>query len=248
MVTGVSNTNTVTNTTPTAAESSGVSLAKNFDTFLTLLTTQLKNQDPTSPMDSKEFTNQLVMFSQVEQSINQNKNLEKLLAMFASQQSSNNLNYIGKIVDVDDNQVELQKGGSAFWSYELPAGATSVKYNILDSAGKVVRTVTSNAPAGGFPKGRIELAWDGKDGQSVEQPSGKYKLEVVAKDGGGKTIDGTKVFARGYVSSLDTVDGQQYLVIGGNKYLPEKVVSVYPAPTAPDPSNDDEEEEQQPAA
>lgn len=243
MVTGVGSTTTVPQT---QSEVSGVSLAKNFDTFLTLLTTQLKNQDPTSPMDSKEFTNQLVMFSQVEQSINQNKNLEKLLAMFASQQSSNNLSYIGKIVDVDDNQVELQQGGSAFWSYELPAGATSVKYNIMDSAGKVVRTVTSNAPAGGFPKGRIELAWDGKDGQSVAQPAGKYKLEVVAKDGGGKTIDGSKVYARGYVSSLDTVDGQQYLVIGGNKYLPEKVVSVYPAPTAP--SNDDEEEEQQPAA
>lgn len=243
MVTGVGSSTTVPQT---QSEVSGVSLAKNFDTFLTLLTTQLKNQDPTSPMDSKEFTNQLVMFSQVEQSINQNKNLEKLLAMFASQQSSNNLSYIGKIVDVDDNQVELQQDGSAFWSYELPAGATSVKYNILDSAGKVVRTVTSNAPAGGFPKGRIELAWDGKDGQSVAQPAGKYKLEVVAKDGGGKTIEGSKVYARGYVSSLDTVDGQQYLVIGGNKYLPEKVVSVYPAPTAP--SNDDEEEEQQPAA
>jgi flagellar basal-body rod modification protein FlgD len=243
MVTGVGSTTTVPQT---QSEVSGVSLAKNFDTFLTLLTTQLKNQDPTSPMDSKEFTNQLVMFSQVEQSINQNKNLEKLLAMFGSQQSSNNLNYIGKIVDVDDNQVELQQDGSAFWSYELPAGATSVKYNILDSAGKVVRTVTSNAPAGGFPKGRIELAWDGKDGQSVAQPAGKYKLEVIAKDGGGKTIEGSKVYARGYVSSLDTVDGQQYLVIGGNKYLPEKVVSVYPAPTAP--SNDDEEEDQQPAA
>ena len=246
MVTGVGSTTTVPQT---QSEVSGVSLAKNFDTFLTLLTTQLKNQDPTSPMDSKEFTNQLVMFSQVEQSINQNKNLEKLLAMFASQQSSNNLSYIGKIVDVDDNQVELQQDGSAFWSYELPAGATSVKYNILDSAGKVVRTVTSNAPAGGFPKGRIELAWDGKDGQSVAQPAGKYKLEVIAKDGGGKTIEGSKVYARGYVSSLDTVDGQQYLVIGGNKYLPEKVVSVYPAPTAPAPGNDDEEEEQQqPAA
>lgn len=243
MVTGVSNTPGTTYTgTPSAAEQSGVSLAKNFDTFLTLLTTQLKNQDPTSPMDSKEFTNQLVMFSQVEQSINQNKNLEKLLAMFATQQSSNNLNFIGKIVDVDDNQIELQQGGSGFWSYELPAGTSSVKYNILNSAGKVVRTVTSTAPAGGFPKGRIELAWDGKDSTSNTLPAGKYKLEVVAKDAGGKTIDGTKVYARGYVSSLDTVDGEQYLVVGGNKYLPSKVVSVYPAPTNDNTGGDEEEE------
>ena len=71
MVSSVSG-NTPTNT-PTASENAGVSLAKNFDTFLTLLTTQLKNQDPTSPMDSKEFTNQLVQFSQVEQAINQDR-------------------------------------------------------------------------------------------------------------------------------------------------------------------------------
>lgn len=241
MVTGVSNTGTTFTGTPSAAESSGVSLAKNFDTFLTLLTTQLKNQDPTSPMDSKEFTNQLVMFSQVEQSINQNKNLEKLLAMFATQQNSNNLNFIGKIVDVDDNQIELQQGGSGFWSYELPAGTANVKYNILNSAGKVVRTVTSVAPDGGFPKGRIELAWDGKDGSSNALPAGKYKLEVVSKDAGGKTIDGTKVYARGYVSSLDTMDGEQYLVVGGNKYLPSKVVSVYPAPTNDNTGGDEEQ-------
>lgn len=239
MVTGVSN--TTTTPTPSAAESSGVSLAKNFDTFLTLLTTQLKNQDPTSPMDSKEFTNQLVMFSQVEQSINQNKNLEKLLAMFASQQSSNNLNFIGKIVDINDNQVELQQGGSAFWSYELPAGTTNVKYNILNSSGQVVRTVSSTQPNGGFPKGRIELAWDGKDNSGNALPAGKYKLEVAAKDSGGKAIDGVQVYARGYVSSLDTVDGQQYLVVGGNKYLPEKVVSVYPGPTNDNDDGEDEE-------
>lgn len=254
MVTGVNNTTGSTYTgVPSAADSAGVSLAKNFDTFLTLLTTQLKNQDPTSPMDSKEFTNQLVMFSQVEQSINQNKNLEKLLAMFAMQQNSNNLNYIGKIVDVDDNQVELQQGGSAFWSYELPAGVSSVSYNILNSAGKVVRTVSATAPNGGFPKDRIELAWDGKDGAGNTMPAGKYKLEIVAKDSGGKTVDGTKVYARGYVSSLDTVDGEQYLVVGGNKYPPGKVVSVYPAPTIPNPGNDTgndpgDDEEEQPAA
>lgn len=238
MVTAV--TNVPSTTTPTASENAGVSLAKNFDTFLTLLTTQLKNQDPTSPMDSKEFTNQLVMFSQVEQSINQNKNLEKLISMFSSQQNSNNLNFIGKIVDVDDNKVKLASGGSAFWSYELPAGVSSVKYNIINSSGQVVRTVTQTSDtAGGFPTGRVELAWDGKDGSNNALPAGTYKLEVVAKDAGGKTVDGVQVFARGYVEALETVDGVQYLVVSGNKFLPEKVVSVFPAPTNDD-SGDDE--------
>lgn len=229
MVTSVSG-NTPT-TTPTASENAGVSLAKNFDTFLTLLTTQLKNQDPTSPMDSKEFTNQLVQFSQVEQSINQNKNLEKLLAAFMSQQSGNNLNFIGKIVDVDDNKVKLAEDGNAFWAYELPKGVMNVQYRILDDKGAVVRTVqVSSDQAAGFKAGRVEVAWDGQDGQGNEMPAGTYKLEVVAKDSAGKTVDGVKVFARGYVEALETVDGVQYLVVSGNKFLPEKVVSVFAPP------------------
>ncbi|WP_341899212.1 flagellar hook assembly protein FlgD [Ferrovibrio terrae] len=243
MVTAVTSTATTSSTPQTASESSSVSLAKNFDTFLTLLTTQLKNQDPTSPMDSKEFTTQLVQFSQVEQSINQNKNLEKLISMFSAQQSSNNLNFIGKIVDVDDNQVKLQQGGAAFWSYELPAGVNNVKYNIINSSGQVVRSVTQTSEqAGGFKTGKTEIAWDGKDGQGNALPAGTYKLEVVAKDAGGKTVDGVKVYARGYVEALETVDGTQYLVVSGNKFLPEKVVSVFPAPTN-DNTGDDEEEE-----
>ncbi len=238
MVTSVSGTSPTT-TTPTASENAGISLAKNFDTFLTLLTTQLKNQDPTSPMDSKEFTNQLVMFSQVEQSINQNKNLEKLLAAFTAQQAGNNLNFIGKIVDVDDNQIKLQDGGSAFWSYELPKGVMNVQYRIIDSKGSIVRTVQVSADqAAGFKAGRVEVAWDGKDSQGNTAPAGNYKLEVVAKDSAGKAVDGVKVYARGYVEALETVDGAQYLVVSGNKFLPEKVVSVFAAP--PVDSGDDE--------
>lgn len=229
MVTSVSST---TSTTPTAAESSGVSLAKNFDMFLTLLTTQLKNQDPTSPMDSKEFTTQLVQFSQVEQSINQNKNLEKLLAMFEAQQSSNNLNFIGKIVDIDDNRVKLAEGGNAFWSYELPAGVNSLEYRILNSQGQVVRTVSVDAASAGT--GRVEVAWDGKDATGNQMPAGTYTLEVVAKDTSGKAVDGVKVYARGYVEALETVDGEQYLVVSGNKFLPEKVVAVFAVPEGSD--------------
>lgn len=228
MVTSVG---TTASTPQTASDTAGVSLAKNFDMFLTLLTTQLKNQDPTSPMDSKEFTNQLVAFSQVEQSINQNKNLEKLIAMFSAQQSSNNLNFIGKIVDINDNEVKLQEGGAAFWAYELPEGVSSVQYRILNAKGEVVRTVNASADENGaFPPGRIEVAWDGKDSTGNSLPAGNYKLEVIAKSAQGKAVEGVEVFARGYVEALETIDGVQYLVVAGNKYLPEDVVSVFPAP------------------
>jgi len=225
MVTGVSNTTTNTTTTPSAAQSASTSLASNFNTFLTLLTTQLKNQDPTSPMDSKEFTQQLVQFSQVEQSINQNKNLEKLISMFAAQTASNNINFVGKLVDVDSDTVKLAtKGDGGYWSYDLPTGATNVKYSITDSAGNVVRTVTSAVDAAAH--GRIQVAWDGQDSTGNQLPAGSYKLSVTATDAQGKTVDGAKVYSRGYVTSLDTIDGVQYLMVGGQQITPDKVVSV----------------------
>ncbi|MFC3675149.1 flagellar hook assembly protein FlgD [Ferrovibrio xuzhouensis] len=226
MVTGVNN-NTTNNTTqtPTQADNASSSLAGNFNTFLTLLTTQLKNQDPTSPMDSKEFTQQLVQFSQVEQSINQNKNLEKLISMFAAQTASNNINFVGKLVDVDSDTVKLAtKGDVGFWSYDLPVGATNVKYTITDSTGKVIRSVTSKVDS--TAQGRIQVAWDGQDSTGNQMGAGSYKLAVTATDAQGKTVDGVKVYSRGYVTSLDTIDGTQYLMVGGQQITPDKVVSV----------------------
>src|SRR6267142_4445505 len=82
--------------TPSGAVSAQKSLSTNFNTFLTLLTTQLKNQDPLAPMDSNQFTQQLVQFSQVEQQINANKNLESLISLTKNQASVNAVSYLGK--------------------------------------------------------------------------------------------------------------------------------------------------------
>ena len=77
------------------------SLASNFDTFLSLLTTQMKNQDPLSPMDSTEFTNQLVQFAQVEQQINSNESLTNLIGLSQQNIVTNSVNYIGKTVEAN---------------------------------------------------------------------------------------------------------------------------------------------------
>src|SRR5262252_7667572 len=96
----------VTSATSAASASQATSAQKtlsgNFDTFLTLLTTQLKNQDPLSPMDSNQFTQQLVQFSQVEQQINSNKNLESLIALTKSQSATNAVSYLGKTLTMTD--------------------------------------------------------------------------------------------------------------------------------------------------
>jgi flagellar basal-body rod modification protein FlgD len=240
MVTGVSNVNTTQNS---AANSAATALAGNFEMFLQLLTTQLKNQDPTSPMDPSEFTQQLVQFSQVEQQININRNLESMMAMLQSQQASANLNYIGKVVDFESPEVELAKDGSAFWTYNLPAGTETIEFKIVDEDGKVVRS--GSMPAKDVvtgANGRTEVAWDGTDKDGKDCDPGSYKLEVVAKDASGKTIDGVNVNGRGYVQSVEVIDGQQYLIASGTKVPPEEVVGAFDPGVIPDPEDPEEEE------
>lgn len=217
------------------ASSSASALATDFDMFLQLLTTQLQNQDPTNPMDPNQFTEQLVQFSQVEQQININRNLEAMMAMMQTQQSSANLGYIGKVVDVNSDQVSLVEGGSAYWSYELPSGVTSVQYDIVDENGNVVRSVTA-APddSGDFPSGRIEVSWDGLDDNGNPVPAGTYRLEVTAKNSQGQVMDGVNVYVRGYVEGVETVDGEQFLVVSGSRIRPEDVVAVYELPEGDD--------------
>jgi flagellar basal-body rod modification protein FlgD len=232
MVSAVSS--TTTSTTSAASSASSV-LASDFDTFLQLLTTQLKNQDPTSPMDANEFTEQLVQFSQVEQQINMNKNLETMISMLQSQQSSNNLSYIGKVVDFDSNEIELAEGGTGFWSYDLPDDAATVQYRILDEDGNVVRSGSMSAEdAGAGTSGRIEVAWDGTDAEGNACDPGNYTLEVTAKDSTGAVLDGTNVYARGYVEAVETIDGTQYLIVSGMEVLPEDVIAVFDAGSTDD--------------
>jgi flagellar basal-body rod modification protein FlgD len=240
MVTGVSN---VSNTAASAANSAASALAGNFEMFLQLLTTQLKNQDPTSPMDPSEFTQQLVQFSQVEQQININKNLESMMAMLKTQQSSANLNYIGKVIDFESSEVELADGGSAFWTYNLPAGTEMVEFKIVDEDGKVVRS--GSMPAKDVvmgANGRTEVAWDGTDAKGEACDPGTYKLEITAKDATGKVVDGANVNGRGYVQSVEVIDGLQYLIASGTKVPPEDVVGVFDPGQIPAPEDPEEEE------
>jgi flagellar basal-body rod modification protein FlgD len=225
MVTSVNT--TTTPVTTTAANNAGVSLAKNFDTFLKLLTTQLKNQDPTSPMDTKEFTNQLVQFSQVEQQINQNKNLEKLIALYEGQTTNTNINYIGKEVVVEGNKASLATDGEINWMTDIPAGAAVVKANIYDSTGKLVATQNLDRT-----QGRTTVAWDGTtDAGTIAKP-GNYTLEVVAKDSNGKAMTSPKTYVTGVVDSVEFEEGAQYIVVNGVRMDGSDVVAVRKAPAS----------------
>jgi flagellar basal-body rod modification protein FlgD len=200
-------------TTPGAATSSASSsdqmaqLSGNFSTFLTLLTTQLKNQDPTSPMDSNQFTQQLVMYSQVEQQIQSNDNLKTLISQGTSNAATMTTSYLGKKVSVTNGEASLS-GGAANWTYNLNTASASTQLTVTNDAGKIVYT-----GAGATTMGNNSFAWNGKDNNGNALADGSYKLTVTANDTAGNAVTST-VASAGVVSQIDMTTGTPQLVIG----------------------------------
>jgi flagellar basal-body rod modification protein FlgD len=210
---------TATSTTATATTKSMSKLAENFDQFLTLLTTQLKNQDPLSPMDSAQFTQQLVAFAGVEQQINTNKNLEQLLALQKSNQMVGALSLMGKTIEAKTDEFPLS-GGSGTFAYSLPKTAAQVAYSIQDASGRVVYSGTGDTTAG-----RHEYTWDGKSKSGIQQPDGAYTLTVVALDRAGAQIDVTTT-AIGKVSGVESGSTGAVLAMGAVKVPVDQVTAV----------------------
>lgn len=180
-------------------------LAKDLNTFLTLLTSQLKHQDPTSPMDSSQFTQQLVQYAQVEQQISQNEKLDKILTANNNTLSAMGVNYIGKYVEAESSSVPLQDGVGRF-AYGVASTAKTVGILIKDSTGKVVRGI-DGSPAAGVH----EYRWDGKDDSGNQLPDGSYSLSVTAIGDNGTIETYTTAFGR--VTGVTNKDGEVNLIM-----------------------------------
>ncbi len=151
----------------------------NLDSFLTLLTTQLRNQDPLDPLDTEKFTSQLVQFASVEQSIQTNSHLETLIGLQAAADRGGALAMIGKTIVIDSDKA-AQTGAGASWTYDLPNGAQSVSLVIVNDKGQPVAQFAGDPRAGSHA-----LNWDGKQTDGSVAPDGVYQLLVQAKDSGG---------------------------------------------------------------
>jgi len=171
-------------------------LAESFDTFLSLLTTQLKNQDPLAPLDSNQFTQQIVQMTGVEQQLQTNDLLKKLVANTGSGVSTA-VSLIGKDVRAEASEASL-KDGKATWTYNLDRPAGDVKLEILDSRGAVVQSMAPTDNKAGDHK----FVWDGKGLAGTPQAAGTYSLRVTAKDTQGSTVN-AKVFADGLVTGVE---------------------------------------------
>jgi flagellar basal-body rod modification protein FlgD len=204
-------TSAAASTSSTGTGSALNKLSGNFDTFLQLLTTQLQNQDPTSPMNTNQFTQQLVEFSQVEQQISTNSNLHSLIDQGKAQSTSNAVNYLGKTVTLTNGTGALTNG-AVNWTYSLDANASSNTLTVTDAKGKIVYTGQGQTGAGAH-----QFNWDGKDNVGNQLPDGAYTLTVSPKTGDGSTVN-SAVASSGKVTQVDLTGTTPQLMIGTTEF------------------------------
>jgi flagellar basal-body rod modification protein FlgD len=216
------------NSTPPATNSSATGsnsasslsdLSSNLNNFLTLLTTQLQYQDPLSPMDSTQFTNQLVQFASVEQQIQANSNLESLISLQQTSNMVGAVSYIGKQVEVSGQTATL-KDGQATFSYTLPSDATAAVVGIYDANGKPVSVGEAEITAG-----RHDYVWDGKDSQGKTVADGQYTIQVTAVDANNAQVTPTYTTV-GTVTSVGIEKGVATLDLDGVQVPLADVVRV----------------------
>jgi flagellar basal-body rod modification protein FlgD len=212
----------VSGTTPlpaSAASATDGTLAGNFQTFLTLLTTQLQNQNPLDPLDTNQFTQQLVQFAGVEQQLKTNDQLTALVALQQTAQTTQALTFVGKTAMVDGKTTSLTNG-AANWILGVKADST-VQVSIAGANGQTVFHGSYPVKAG---DGQA-FGWDGKGDDGTQWPDGKYTISVTGTDSSGNAVDvSTEVV--GTVNSVDLTQTPPLLSIGGQNYTISQVKGI----------------------
>ncbi len=186
---------TASSTGTTAGVNALTSLADNFQSFLSLLTTQLQNQDPTSPMDTNQFTSELVQMTSVQQQVSTNSNLTQLIALTQGSQVLQSTALVGKTADVTSSNIALQNG-----SGELQFTTTAVEpigIAITDASGKTIKTATLTSAAGANT-----WKWDGTSDSGASVPDGSYAAAVVTPSTTGTTAVAVPFTVQGTVTGL----------------------------------------------
>jgi flagellar basal-body rod modification protein FlgD len=196
-----------------SSSNSGATLAGNFQTFLTLLTTQLQNQNPESPLDTNQFTQELVQFASVEQQLKTNDQLASLVSLQQTAQATQSLGFVGKTAVVPGNTASLSNS-QAIWSLNVPANG-KMTVTIANAQGQNVFTGDYTVTAGN----NQPFVWNGKGTDGTQWQDGQYTLTATATDGSGNS-QAIATSIAGVVSSVDltqtppllTIDGQSFTV------------------------------------
>ncbi len=213
----------ITSSTSSTSSSTSSSLSQldyNFNEFLTLFTTQLKNQDPTNPMDTTQMTNQLAMFSQVEEQAGTNSRLDKLVTAAGTSSLASSVGYIGHTVEASGNEVSLSSG-TAVIAYSMPSAGATASIEVLNSSGAVVTTLTGAATSGTH-----QITWDGTDSSGSTVTDGTYTLSASAADASGTAIT-PSTYTSGTVTGIETTGSDTILDLGnGIKVKTSAVTAV----------------------
>jgi flagellar basal-body rod modification protein FlgD len=221
----VSTTTSSTSSSSSAASAAGSNaaqqLAGNFDTFLQLLTTQLQNQNPLDPLDTNQFTQQLVEFASVEQQVNMNTNLQTLISMQQTSEATSALQLVGSTVTVGGKTATLSNAtsSSAIWNLTAASPATA-NLTITNSAGQTAFTGTMALNAGAQ-----SFTWNGKGNNGQTWPDGTYTLTVTATGANGQAIN-VSTQVQGTVSAVNTNANPPTLTVGGETVQISQVTSI----------------------
>jgi flagellar basal-body rod modification protein FlgD len=194
-------------------------IAGNFQTFLQLLTTQLQNQNPLSPLDTNQFTQQLVEFAGVEQQLNANDSLKTLVSLQQTAQSTQALQFVGKTAVVKGSTSSLTNS-TATWDLNVPSNS-NVTLSIANSVGQTVFTGTYSANAGN----NQPFTWNGKGNDGTQWPDGQYTLTATAVDTNGNSV-GVTTEVQGVVSSVDLTQSPPLLTIAGQTYTVNQIQRI----------------------
>jgi len=196
-------------------------LAGNFDTFLQLLTTQLQNQNPLDPLNTNQFTQQLVEFASVEQQVNMNTNLQTLISLQHTAEATSAMQLIGLTASVKSNTAVLSNatGSPATWTFSVPSPATG-QLSITNASGQTVYagTVTLNS-------GNQTFTWNGQGNNGITWPDGNYTMSINATGANGQPVTiATEV--KGTISGVDVSQNPPQVVIGGQDYSLNAIQSI----------------------
>jgi flagellar basal-body rod modification protein FlgD len=205
--------------TSSLSSTAGTTLAGNFQTFLSLLTTQLQNQNPLDPLDTNQFTQQLVQFAGVEQQLKTNDQLTTLVSLQQTAQSTQALTFVGKTAVVDGSTAALTNS-SATWDISVPSNA-NVNVTIANSTGQNVFTGSYSVNAGQ----NQPFTWNGQGNDGTQWPDGKYTMTATAADTAGNTV-AVSTQIQGVVSSVDLTQSPPLLSINGQTYTVNQIKSI----------------------
>ena len=200
-------------------------IAGNFQSFLQLLTTQLQNQNPLSPLDTNQFTQQLVEFAGVQQQINTNDSLATLVSLQQTAQSTQALGFVGKTAVVSGSTAALtssssSSSSSATWLINVPT-ASNVTINITNASGQTVYSGSAAAAAGNAQP----FTWNGQGSDGTQEPDGNYTLTATATDSANNSVAITTDVA-GVVTSVDLTQSPPLLTIGGQTFTVNQIQGI----------------------